>query len=168
MSFIRSFGGYEIHDCLNHSSLELSEKIVDLWRRNKILPPEADPQNRVKQAVVVALDKSKEAIGVNTVYPQTVPVMHQGKRLGLPSLMYRTFIQPEDRVPLLFMEMLKETFDLLESSETRKVAKSFLIVGENPSANRPGAVKLLERNGFKPWRKNPKGQLVFRRDFEPK
>lgn len=164
MKLFRNFQDYAIYDLWREPSEELQAKVMDLWTRNDILPTEAAKAERVKQAVLVALNKAGEAVGVNTVYEENFPP-------GLPpekrvhAYMYRMFIRPSDRIPHLMRIMTNGAFDVLAETRQADGPMTFLIVAENPGLNGPGMRQLLERHGYKAWMKTRAGRLVFRRDF---
>jgi hypothetical protein len=68
------FHGLTLHCQLDTPSAAVAAKVVALWTRNRILPPGVSPSERVRQVVIAALAPSGRAVGVNTVYPGTLPL----------------------------------------------------------------------------------------------
>jgi len=163
MKTLETFGTYRIVQVWN-CERSLDGQIIDLWRRNNILPSGALPEDRVKQVVVAALDSSDRVIGVNTVYRNSFSDPVAGGA-SVPAFIYRQFIQVGSRAPHLMKIMTNLAFDVLNSNRVETDPKCLVIIAENPGVGRPGLKKLLESYGYKYLTDNQKGQAIYRRNF---
>jgi hypothetical protein len=167
MKLLTKFQDYDIIDNWTEPSAEVTQKVIDLWKRNSILPAGAAAEERAKQVVLAALNAEGKAVGVNTVYEGHFPHAPEAQD-RVSCYFYRMFIEPAHRRPHLMRVMTTSAFDVLQTARPKDGPQSFIIITENPGLTGPGMLRLFERFGYRVWRKTPRGQLVIRRDFAPK
>ena len=152
-------GNHRIEYIYQRSRPRLQADIIEFWKRNSALPPGSDPQQRVREVVLVAFNASGEVVGVNTVFTGRLAA-------GGPLLFfYRQFIQPADRVPGMMRFMIVRAWEALRDHSMEEKPVGVVFVSENPKLLRPGVVALLGRLGWHVSGKTPKQQEIWRKDF---
>ncbi|MBL4744298.1 MAG: hypothetical protein JKX87_06660 [Cycloclasticus sp.] len=154
------YGRYQLADVYGNITPELTEKIVNLWQRNSILPTGLDPVHRVNEVAVVILDDTQKVVGVSSAYIDYRP------RLQEHAFMYRMFIQPSDRTPTMMLAVLKQTYALLNSLTLANKPASLMIVTENNKLMRSGMRRQFSRMGFILLGQNPQRQDIWRQPFD--
>jgi GNAT superfamily N-acetyltransferase len=91
-----------VHNLWETPSDLVERAVIDLWAREKALPPNVQPLIRVRQVLLVALDESERAVGVCTAVKRRSPL------LGLEVYYYRSFIEPSRRRQALGLQLLRE------------------------------------------------------------
>jgi hypothetical protein len=163
MHEIANFHGISLIDQWSNPSKELEEKVIALWERNGILPPNAVAQERVKQVVLVALDADGKAIGVNTAYTGELP--RAPDQAPVSCYFFRMFIENESRMPHLSRIMTTSAYDVLHAHRKDDGPSVFAIVTDNLGLTRPGVLNLFKRNGFFPKMRLPGGKLLIVKAF---
>jgi len=166
MKPIAQFQDITIVDNWTNPDPEVSDKVVDLWMRNRILPSLEEARQRSKQIVLAALNAEGKVVGVNTAYEGHFPRPPQAPD-RVSCYFYRMFIEPAHRRPHLMRVMTNTAFDVLQQARPKNGPQSFVIITENMGLTGPGMLKLFQRFGYRVWARTPAGQLVLRRDFAP-
>ena len=158
--------GIRLHNYRDYRDIDIATRIKNLWHRNNILPNPAEADLRLTQIVVAALDANEKVVAVNTVFEgQFPPNLEEKYRHAC--YYYRMFIDPTARRGHLMLRMLNAAFDVLERERNAHSPKSLILVAENRKFSRKAAAAGLARYGYLPIAIDPKGQLVFKRDFAP-
>lgn len=153
------YHGYTIYNVYKTVSGDLRDEIIDLWRRNRILPGPEEARRRVDQVVLAIRNPAGQVVGVTTVYTGDF------QQRGNVYYFYRMFIQPSDRIPGLMRSVTLRTRDLLRERHTPDGPRGVIIVTENAKLMRPGMRRMFERNGYEYMGRGPKGNDVWRALF---
>ena len=138
---------------------ELQSRIIDFWKRNNALNPGTDPQQRVREVVLVAFNQGGDVAGVNTVY--TGRLRADGPLL----FFYRQFIQPADRVFGLMRFMTMTAWEALRDDSMQDKPVAVVIISENKKLMRPGMVALLKSRDWQLIGKTSQQQDVWYKAF---
>lgn len=156
------FAGYRLDNVYEQTSPALVEEIVALWRENRVVD-DTEASRRTAEVVLTIRDGNGTLVGVNSVYIQDF------LKAGNPYYFYRVFIRPQDR----------RSFGL--RSFAGKSAREFLkgyvptghsrpqgvvIVVENRKLTRPGAHRMLARQGWTRLGKGLRGYDVWFDKFD--
>lgn len=162
----KEFNTYKIFDVYQCDKGALHEKVLAMWARNGVIPKGADPEKRVRQAVLVVLDGDDNAVAVNTVYDSTLADMGvKDDGAGLFHA-YRMFVEPGKSKMWLNVAMTCGAFDILESFNQDNQYRGVIIRTDNPKLMKSGSIGLLERNGWPIYGRDERGRVIARRDFQ--
>ena len=140
---LKNLPDYRIIDMHTTKSPAMIEKVVDLWRRNRILPAGTDPHQRAQQVVTAAVNMDDSVVGVVTVYEQTlsIPLKLAGKHV----FVYRQFTQREDQRFDVMHSLSDEAVKLLDGTPG---IDGILVLTENRKMMRDGFRRYFSRRGF--------------------
>ncbi|MEA3274759.1 MAG: hypothetical protein U9Q81_05585 [Pseudomonadota bacterium] len=155
------YAGYTVVNILFSREACDRERVIDLWTRNRILPKGVSASERAKQAVLMALDSSGQAVAVNTVYPARL------RPDGALLFFYRMFVQPGDRVYGLMRFMTVRAWDVLSQTPMENKPAGVAIVTENRKLQRRGMVAMFEAEGWERVGGDAQGRDVWRKLFIP-
>lgn len=150
------YHGYAIDNVFQAVPPALRDEIIDLWRRNQILPGPEEALRRVNQVVLAIRNPAGQVAGVSTAY------VGDFQQRGNSYWFYRMFIQPADRVPGLMRFVTLRTCGILGERHVPGGPKGVIIVTENRKLMRPGMRRMFERNGYEYMGRGPKGHDVWR------
>lgn len=159
------FKGFQLHDVIEKTTPSIRESVKDFWRRNNILPAEIDPEERARQLAMVCLNSDGEIAGVSTVYKGFLNGHGLTNGSPEPHIFFRTFIQPEDRVPYLVEKITVSTYLALDAKPTMKRFQGMVIIPDNPKLLRPGLRKRFAKEKFEIIGKTQRGIDVYCRYF---
>ena len=160
MQPLLEFHGILLHNQWSLQSDKLRELAIKLWIRNSILPHGTAADDRAREFVVVAVNASGEAVGVNTVYKGELPKAAPDEQTR-PCYFYRMFIQKESRRPHLMRAMTSMAYDILRVNRRVGDPEALAIITDNLALTRPGMLALFERHGGAPLMRLPSGKLVI-------
>jgi hypothetical protein len=164
-SLYKAFNGYEIFNIYGCGKEAIHEKIVDLWTRNRALPPDVNPDERLKQVVLVALDENKKAVAVNTVYNSSLSEMDLPDSDGAIFHAYRMFVERGKTVMWLPIAMTCGAFDILEELNHDGRYRGVLIRTDNPKVGQRSSLDQFARQGWPVYAHDRQGRVIMRRDF---
>jgi hypothetical protein len=156
------FGHYRLDIVYGHMTAELSGEVITLWLNNQVVP-RREAQRRTAEVVMTIRDSSNVLVGVNTVYIQDFI------KANNPYYFYRVFIRPEDRRSFGLRSFVsKATREFLRNYYPvgHEKPHGVVIVVENRKLARPGAQKLLARQGWTLIGKGPRGYDVWIENFD--
>ena len=97
-----------IDNVWQNKSGELIKEIINFWKVHLAIPPNVDIEKRAKQVVLIARNEKNEIVGVTTSYlTKYVPLKNK-------FFIFRGMIDPEYRIPGLFIKMTITTIQILE------------------------------------------------------
>lgn len=163
MEVYREFSGVRLFNLWGKGESPFWEQVLDLWKRNKALPTDADPKERVREIVLVAVDPEDRVVGVNTVFPGVLPP--EAGAMSPVCYYYRLFIEPTGRKPHLMMTMTDAAFDVLQEHTRPDGCDTFAFLSDNQGLVRPGMTRLLKRHGYVPTLRYSVGKVLFLRPF---
>ena len=162
MNESRQYGLYTVTCLFENIGEDDRARVIDLWTRNQILPPGESAEQRVNQVVLVARETtSGNVIGVNTVFRA------QLNAESPEYYMYRTFIQPGQRVYDLPGFMIGFAFETLNQRYCAGKPVGLVFLTDNPKLQRPGTVIQLKRRGWEHLGRGPQGRDLWRKMFLP-
>lgn len=156
------YGSYRLDNVYEQMHATLAEEIVELWQENRVVNG-AEARRRTAEVVLTIRDTSGTLVGVNSVYIQDFI------KGGNPYYFYRVFIRPEDRKSFGLRSFAgKTTREFLKSYVPTGHSKpqGVIIVVENRKLTRPGAHRMLTRQGWTPLGKGPRGFEVWCDNFD--
>jgi hypothetical protein len=153
------YHGYTIENVYRAVPPGLREEILELWRRNAVIPSREEAVRRVDQVVLAIRNRAGEVAGVSTVY------VGDFREPGDACYFYRMFIQPDDRIPGLMRFVTLRTCDVMRERHVAGGPRGVIIVTENRKLMRPGMRRMFERNGYEYMGRDPKGHDVWRALF---
>ncbi len=159
------FQGYALADVFEKTTPAVRDRIIHLWQRNKALPAGIDPEQRARQAALVAFDAAGAAIGVTTVFQGALAQIGLTDPAAERYYFYRMFIQPADRVAELMRVMTNTTYDLLRARQIPDRPAGMVFVSENRKLMRRGMRRKLLTHGYEFIGQNKLGQDIVRRRF---
>lgn len=143
-------------------SPELAADVVTFWEQQNAIPNPQERQRRTAEVACLAYAPDGAMAGVSTVYRRKLEGSSQEAR---DALLYRHFIAPAERKPLLFVSLFFGTCRVLEEAEH---PDEVLFVAENAKMIRPGVRKrVLQANGCIPLGTDPQGQEVWTYPMRP-
>lgn len=138
------YGGYRLQNVFQSINEEQIGACVDLWLRNRVLPSEEAARQRSAEVCYFITDrKSSKLIGVNTLYPDTLPGTKH------PVFMNRMFIDPTYRNSRL---MIVGTAMMLVFAKTHlehNLQLGVANLNENGKLSRPGMNRIFDRLGYR-------------------
>jgi len=156
------YGIYRLDNVYGQITTALGDEIVALWQENRVLS-EVEARRRTAEVVLTIRDNGGTLVGVNSVY------IKDFIKADNPYYFYRVFIRPQDR----------RSFGLrsFAGKSTREFLKSYVPIGhtkpqgviivvENRKLTRPGAQRMLTRQGWTPLGKGPRGFEVWVDNFD--
>lgn len=155
------YGGYRLDSVYEQITPALAGEIATLWKENRVLEG-AEAQRRTAEVVLTIRNGDGVLVGVNSVYIQDFV------KANNPYYFYRIFIRPQDRRSFGLRSFAgKATREFLKSyTPTRHLQpQGVIIVVENQKLRRPGASRMLARQGWIPLGKGPRGFDVWGDDF---
>jgi hypothetical protein len=164
-SLYKAFNGYQIFSIYGCGKDAIHEKIVDLWARNRALPADVNPVERLKQVVLVAVDSDGKAVGVNTVYDSTLAEMNVPDPDGAVFHAYRMFVEYGKTVMWLPIAMTCGAFDILEELNHDARYRGVLIRTDNPKVAQRSSLEQFARQGWPVYARDRQGRVIMRRDF---
>ena len=99
---MKSVNDYSFHLVASPVSQQIGTEVAKLWTESARLSP-AEAERRLNELVLIARDKSGNAIGVSTAVKTFFPQIHNYVYT------YRCFIHPEFRAPALDTQMIVRT-----------------------------------------------------------
>lgn len=152
------YHGYTIYNVYHAVPAGLRDEIIDLWRRNRILPHPDEAERRVDEVVLVIRGPAGQIVGVSTVY------IGDFQQPGNSYYFYRMFIQPADRIPGLMRFVALRTREILKAQHVPGTdgPQGVIHVNENQKLMRPGMKRMFERNGYEYLGRGPKGNDIWR------
>ena len=137
-----TYHDYRIDYVYGHTTADQKRRVVDFWRRHRVLRNSQDAARRVDEVVFIAVDEHDRVVGVNTVYIECEPRNHK------QYFFYRMFVQPGNRETRLMAFMTGKAFQHLKQLEMADKPAGLVIVAENPKLMRSGMRRYLERHGL--------------------
>ena len=155
------YANYRLDTVYGRIAPQLAAEIISLWQENRVVGG-GEASRRVAEVVMTIRDGNNTLVGVNTVYIQDL------LQADNPYYFYRVFIRPRDRKSFGLRNYLGKT--------TREFLKGYtpqgnpphgvVIVVENRKLSRPGARKMLARQGWNELGKGPRGFEVWYINFD--
>ncbi len=137
---------------------ELASQASEFWERNGVIPKATERMRRARQLAAVVFDESGKISGVGTAYPDTITA--DGRALDV--FMYRTFIEPGKRTPLLFLSLFFTACSALEKACGDGSPSQVAFFTENRKFTRRGVVKrVFESYGAKLLGEDNRGQSYW-------
>jgi len=118
-----------------YGTSDYADEVIELWNTLGALPPNVNPQERVKQVVCV-IESDNRIIGVSTTKRVLIKQLNNNYFFN-----YRLLIHPEYRIPGLTEKLGKNTIERLEND---------FITGKTDCI---GMITLVENNEYKDHRK---------------
>lgn len=155
-------GIYRLDNVYGQVTPALAAEIAALWRENRVLDG-AEAQRRTIEIVLTIRDSGGTLVGVNSVY------VNDFIKVGNPYYFYRIFIRPQDRRSHGLASFAgKATRLFLKDYQPAGHPKpqGVIIVVENRKLARPGARRMLARQGWTSLGKGPRGFDVWFENFD--
>lgn len=146
---------YRIENVYKTLSDDHAQLIIDFWLRNNALPNPLMAEQRVKQVVMMILNKKDEVVGVSTIYRQ--PYKGDNRQY----FFYRMFIQPGDRIFGMMAFVTGQTYEYLKQLCMADKPEGLIVITENQKIMRKGSRRALERLGFDFMGKEQRGLDVW-------
>ncbi len=125
---------------------ELALEASRFWEENGVVPSADERHRRARELAAVVHESTGKLAGVGTAYRDTI----QRGDGQLEVYMYRTFIDPRQRKPLLFLSLFFTACAALENASVNGRPSHVAFVTENRKFMRRGVVnRVFEANGFK-------------------
>lgn len=106
----------EIRNVYRQEDEAVSERVIAFWQANNALTSEvAEVLKQRAEQVVAVVEKEGEIIGVSSVFVGKSP------RNGQLYYYYRSFLLPAYRGELIWLDLLKVTYAILEAWEPKKL-----------------------------------------------
>ena len=135
-------------------------EIAELWVSSGVLPPE-EASRRLDEVLMTLRNAQGDLVGVNTVYVQDL------LQPGNPYYFYRIFIREQDRGGSLRTAATRVARQRLkEYQAVTPQPRGIVIVTENRKYERPGAVRLLRRQGWHYLGRGPRGYSIWFENFD--
>lgn len=155
------YGSYRLDNVYGRITKALVDEIVALWQENRVLG-EAEARRRTAEVVLTIRDNGGNLVGVNSVY------IKDFVKADNPYYFYRVFIRPQDRRSYGLRSFAgKYTREFLRGYLPPGQTKphGVIIIVENRKLTRPGAHRMLARQGWIPLGKSPRGFEVWCENF---
>lgn len=153
-------GQYTLDFVYQRLQAEERNQVIKLWVSSGVLPL-SEAESRVDQVVMTIRNEKGELVGVNTAYIQDF------QHAGNPYYFYRIFIREQDRGSSLRSKATELARRLLRDYRYDSPKPlGVVIVTENRKYERPGAVRLLQRQGWHYLGKGPRGFNVWYENFD--
>lgn len=156
------YGEFRLDNVYGKMTPGLAAEIIALWQENGVVVGE-EAQRRTAEVVLTVRDKSGILVGVNSVYVQNFI------KMGCPYYFYRVFIRPQDSRSYGLRSFAgKAAREFLRNHEPATPPKPLgvVIVVENRKLMRPGARRMLTRQGWTPLGRGPRGFEVWCENFD--
>lgn len=134
--------GYRFVQTYRQLTEELAQKITNMWQSNRALPQGVDPQQRLHEVLVAAINSDNEVVGVNS---GQLIIGQRGELRGKRLCNMRQFIRPQDRGYPLHSELSRCGRGIIRQCGE---FDAILIVPENRKYAGTGNQKRLQRLGF--------------------
>ena len=160
-----NYSDYTIYDIYQKTTPLIRARIKKFWARNNILPQNTDAEERSRQVVLVSTNKDNDIVGISTAYTGYLKnhgINHDNQN---PFFFYRTFIQPDDRIPMMFVDLAMTTFDVLDKSNKDSSLQGLVAVPDNPKFLRARVREYFRIKGFEMIGKRADGLLIFCKFF---
>lgn len=155
------YGSYRLDNVYGQTTPSLSAEIVALWHENGVVEG-VEAQRRTAEVVLTIRDADNTLVGVNSVYVKDFI------KAGNPYYFYRVFIRPRDRRSFGLARFAGKAARLFLKGYQppgRPIPQGVIIVVENRKLARPGARRMLARQGWSPLGKGPRGFDVWCEHF---
>lgn len=157
------YGSYRLNNVYGQITPALAEEIVALWQENRVLDV-AEARRRAAEVFFTIRDTSGTLVGVNSVYVKNFI------KADNPYYFYRVFIRPQNRRSFGLRSFAgKSTREFLKSyiptGHTSK-PRGVVIIVENRKLTRPGAKRMLSRQGWTPLGKSSRGLEIWYENFD--
>ena len=162
------FQGYKLLPVWQKTSPEAREQIIELWKRNRVLPTRMDPEERAKQVIFMAIGPENNLVGVNTAY------INDLNHIGIKDApldrfyFFRMFIEPRDRKVELARKMVVSAHKYLEDFPCPDKPKGVILVAENSKLAGRAVQKGFQKIGWNPDGTDQRGNIIMRHDFTAK
>lgn len=107
----------------------LIEEISNKWKSLGVIPPNESPEKRARQVVFLIRNEKRGIVGISTAYNLRV------EQLGNHLLAFRSLLDPQYRIPGLFIKLVHSSFDYLESIHHTLEPKPIGLIAEIESPN---------------------------------
>ena len=141
----------------------LAREILDFWIAEQAFPEAAQAQGRARQAVLLARQQGR-IIGIVTA-ERVVSAIDSPHYLN-----GRIYIQPQNRQLKLLQTLLSEAFVLLQQANLHQKPPlaGVLLCAENRKWMRKGSERWLQRQGYRIFGHNLRGEAIYLRPFDNK
>lgn len=157
------FGSYRLDNVYEQVTRTLADEIVALWQESRVLTG-AEARRRTAEVVLTIRDNSGTLVGVNSVYVKNFI------KADNPYYFYRVFIRPQNRRSFGLRSFAgKSTREFLKSyvpSGHTTRPRGVIIIVENRKLTRPGAQRMLARQGWTPLGKGARGFELWCDSFD--
>ncbi len=161
----RVFNGYRFYNVFGKTTALIRGNVQKFWQANNILPADIDPEARARQLAIVCVNDQNHIAGVSTAYKGSLAkhgVQHVSQE---PYIFYRTFVQPQDRIPYMAETMTVTTYEILNDIAEMKQFHGMVIIPDNPKLLKPGIRRRFEKENFEVIGQTGRGTDVYCRYF---
>ena len=141
-----------------HVTPELALEAAQFWERCGAIPNADERRRRAGELAAIVRDETGRLAGVGTAYRDKL-----GTAEGVMDVfMYRTFIDPAQRKPLLFLSLFFTACAALEKSAVDGAPSHATFVTDNQKFTRPGVVsKTFQSYGARLVGHDPRGLQIW-------
>ena len=149
---------YAHQEVFGNVTPELALEAEHFWQRCGVIPNADERRRRASELAAIVRDHNGRLAGVGTAYRDKL----QTEDGAIDVFIYRTFIDPAQRKPLLFLSLFFTACAALEKAADNGRPSHVAFVTENQKFTRPGVVaKTFESYGARLVGQDPRGLQIW-------